>query len=177
MKLMLVEEKYDLIKVIDKKVKQFTYVDKFNKTMYIHYKLLDGQVLDIDVRRKKEKKNLNSPLIYNMYELCNVKKAKRSRTIVITEDEETADFINKRSKTLVAITILNGIDNDNLTEKMLNLFKGLDVIIVSDSDNAHTYLKSTISCFANSVKELNVNTRNTELLSKEEKRIVKMLRH
>lgn len=177
MKVIITDEKYNFLKVMDSNVKQFTYVDKFNKPMYIHYKLFNGQVLDIDVRRKKEKKNLNIPLIYNMFEVATSKQSKVKKTIVLVENEETADFINKRSKTLVATTILNGIDNDNLTEKMLNLFKGLDVIIVSHSDNAHTYLKSTISCFANSVKELNVNTQNTELLSKEEKRLVKMLRH
>lgn len=176
MELILMEPQYNFLKVIEKNVRQFTYVDKFNRPIYVRYKLANGETLDFDLKRKKEKKNLNIPLIYNIYNVLNAKNNKVHRTIVITKDEETSDFINKKSRTLVATTILNGI-NVEWTEKMLHLFEGLDIILLVDMDKQYQELKNNLSKFANSVKQLNVNDNDNELLSKEEKRIIKMLNH
>lgn len=176
MKIIALEEKSNFLKVIEKNVKQFTYVDKFNKPIYVRYKLANGETIDFDLKRKKEKKNLNSPLIYNIYNVLNAKNSRRHRTIVIAKDEETSDFINKKSRTLVATTLLNGI-NGELTEKMLQLFNGLDIILLVDKDKQYEELKNNLSKFANSIKQLNVNDKDNELLSKEEKRIIKILNH
>lgn len=165
MKVLLIEEKYNLIKTVQNKVEEYTYVDKFNRAMYTRYEISNGNYFDIDIRKKKEKKNLSAPLLYNLYNVLEA--MKDNKTIVIVENEKIADFINKKSRKLVCTTILNGIDTDNISEKMLELFRGTNVIVLSYNNRNHNKIMDKLSLVTNSIRNLDINSINIEEESKE----------
>lgn len=176
MKVLALEEKYNLLKVIEEEVKEFTYVDKFNRNMYKIYKFANGQDFIFDIKKKKEKNNFYAPLIYNMSNVVNVKNSKRHKTIVFVENEELADLINSKSKTLVATTVFNGIDNLYVTENVSKIFKDTDIIIASPYDNAHFRVYNELFEVAHSIRIFNYKyIENIEELSKEECRVAKIL--
>ena len=165
MKVLLIEEKYNLIKILQNNVPEYTYVDKFNRAMYTRYEISKGNYFDIDVRKKKEKKNLFAPLLYNLYNVLEA--MKKNKTIVIVENEKIADFINKKSRRLVCTTILNGIDTDDISEKMLELFRGTNVIVLSYYNKNHTEIMDKLSLVTNSIRNLDINNINVEEENKE----------
>lgn len=176
MKVIAIEEKYNLLKVIEEKVKEFVYVDKFNRNMYKIYKFANGQKFIFDIKGKKEKQDFHTPLIYNFSNIVNVKNSKRHKTIVFVENEEQADLINNKSKTLVATTIFNGIDNLYVTEKISNIFKDTDIIIASQYDNVHFRVYQELFKVAHSIRIFNYKyIEDIEKLSKEEYRLAKIL--
>lgn len=156
MELLLMEKKYNLVQTLNKKINEYTYVDKFNRPMYVRYEISKGNYFDFNVRTKREKKNLSAPLLYNLYNVLDAIKLKR--TVVIVENEKIADYINKKYKIVACTTILNGIDTDDISEKMLELFRGSNVIILSYYRDSHEELMDKLSSVTNSIKTVNVNT-------------------
>mgnify|MGYP000180477959 CR=1 FL=1 len=156
MELLLMEKKYNLVQTLNKKINEYTYVDKFNRPMYVRYEISKGKYFDFNVRTKKEKKNLTAPLLYNLYNVLDA--IKLGRTVVIVENEKIADYINKKYKIVACTTILNGIDTDNISEKMVELFRGANVIILSYYGDNYDCLKDKLSPVTNNIKTVNVNT-------------------
>lgn len=124
--------------------------------MYIRYEISKCNYFNLDVRTKKEKKNLSAPLLYNLYNVLEA--IKLGRTVVIVENEQIADYINKKYKIVACTTILNGIDTDNISDKMLELFRGSNVIILSYYKDSHEKLMDKLSAVTNSIRTINVNT-------------------
>jgi|GEM_PF-4973389 hypothetical protein len=158
MEILLMEKKYNLVQTLNKKIDEYTYVDKFNRPMYIRYEILKGNYFNLDVRTKKEKKNLSAPLLYNLYNVLET--IKLGRTVVIVENEKIADYINKKYKIVACTTILNGIDTDNISDKMLELFRDSNVIILSYYKDSHEKLMDKLSAVTNSIRTINVNTND-----------------
>lgn len=176
MQIIALEEKGNFLKIIEQKVKEYVYVDKFNRKICKIYKLADGQKIIFDVKKKREREDFKTPLIYNMNNVVNVKNAKRRKTIVFVEDEEQADLINKKSKSLVATTIFNGIDNLHVTEKVADIFRDTDIIITSKYEYAYYRVCQELFQVAHSIRFFNYTFfDNPEELTREELRIAKIL--
>lgn len=154
MKLALIEEKYDLLKVLADNIKEYTYFDKFNRVALVRYEISENTFFDINGRTKKQRRNCPA-LVYNLPSILKNVKENENQTIVIVENEKLADYINKKCKNVVATTIANSIDRTDISDKTLELFRDTNVYIICYYCEEHNGLKELLSLVTDKVKMIN----------------------
>lgn len=177
MKLILTEPDCNWFKVI-KGVNETVYVDCSNKPAFKIIELY-GKKYIFDIERKRERRRLNFPLIYNIYNIGAVRNSKRKKTIVFVETEKEADKINKKSKTLVATTVCDLSNRIELSRNVLELFRDTNIIVAlskhNTDENVHVPITSQLCKVAKNIDVYNYATDDVEYFSKEQCRIAKIL--
>lgn len=159
MKIVLTEPDYNWFKII-KGINETVYVDASNEPAF---KIIEiyGKKYIFDLERKRERRRLNFPLIYNIYNVGAVRNSKRKKTIVFVETEKEADKINKKSKTLVATTVCDLSNRMQLSDNVLELFRDTNIIVAlckhETDENIHVPITSQLCKVARNIKVFLIN--------------------
>ena len=174
MKLVLQEEKYELLKVLTDNIKEYTYFDKFGRVAQVRYEIFEDTFFDINGKTKRQRRN-SPALVYNLPSILKSKKENQNTPIIIVESEKLADYINKKCKNVVATTILNGIDRNDISEKTIELFRNTDVYIVCYYNEEYNKLKEQLSLVTDKIKMINCKNVDTIDVTTEISYLLKIL--
>lgn len=174
MKLMIQEDKFDFSKVLIDNIKEHTYFDKFNRVALVRYEISDNTFFDINGKTKKQQKHCPA-LIYNLPSVLKSIKEDKNQPIVIVENEKLADYINKKCKNVVATTITNNIDREDISEKTLELFRNTNVYILCYYSDEHKELRDKLSLVTDKVKMISCKDIDTTEVSREINKVLKIL--
>ena len=172
MEILIDEKNFFIVKMTNKDMKKYVYLDKFNKIQHVRYQMSREKYLDIKPYTNKKRKYLPA-IIYNFDKITDEKDK-----IIIAEDEEMADFFNKniKNKKIIAITILSSIDRADISEKTLEYFRNKDIYIICFNEQQHKELKQILVPIANNVVEISAyRTNENESFSKTDKTIQKII--
>lgn len=174
MKILIQEERFDFLKVLTDKIKEHTDFDKFNRVALVRYEISDNTFFDINGKTKKQQKHCPA-LIYNLPSVLKSIKEDKNQPIVIVENEKLADYINKKCKNVVATTITNNIDREDISEKTLELLRNTNVYILCYYSDEHKELRDKLSLVTEKVTMISSKNTDTTDVSKEINHLLKIV--